>query len=52
METNYCHSSRIPGDGGLGEYIGQSVVGIYLEVGAPIRWLESELVTGKAGRRT
>jgi hypothetical protein len=42
----------MPGDDGLDEYIGKSVGGIYSEVGAPIRWLESELFTGKARRRT
>lgn len=49
METNYCHSSRMPGDGGLDEYIVQSVGGVCLEVGAPIRQLESELVTSNEG---
>jgi len=42
----------MPGDGDLDEYIGQSVGGIYSEVGAPIRWLESELFTVKTRRRT
>lgn len=42
----------MPGDGGLDEYVVQSVGGVCLEVGTQIRWLESELVTSKEGKST